>query len=144
MKCRKRHFDSSWSWQCTAASGVNVLRSPSLLVTTHFHTCKSLPLLTFLMICLHLKKSNHFLIHVPFFHSSSPASHQVRLGVSARCRGDLSVSLESPGGTVSMLLDSRPNDASTAGLKNWTLMTVHCWGEQPRGHWTLKVWGCFA
>ncbi|XP_020565544.1 proprotein convertase subtilisin/kexin type 4-like [Oryzias latipes] len=64
---------------------------------------------------------------------------QVRLGVSARCRGDLSVSLESPGGTVSMLLDSRPNDASTAGLKNWTLMTVHCWGEQPRGHWTLKV-----
>lgn len=64
---------------------------------------------------------------------------QVRVDISAACRGDLSVSLESPSGTVSLLLDTRPNDASTAGLKNWTLMTVHCWEEQPRGLWTLRV-----
>ncbi|XP_074510981.1 furin-like protease kpc-1 [Sebastes fasciatus] len=64
---------------------------------------------------------------------------QVRVSISAACRGDLSISLESPAGTVSLLLDTRPNDASTAGLKNWTLMTVHCWGEQPRGLWTLQV-----
>ncbi|XP_023186419.1 furin-like protease kpc-1 [Xiphophorus maculatus] len=74
---------------------------------------------------------------------------QVRVSISASCRGDLSISLESPGGTVSLLLDTRPNDASAAGLKNWTLMTLHCWGEQPRGLWTLKVadhkgsvWSC--
>lgn len=41
---------------------------------------------------------------------------------------DLSISLESPAGTVSLLLDTRPNDASAAGLQTWTLMTVHCWG----------------
>ncbi|XP_022060452.2 proprotein convertase subtilisin/kexin type 4-like isoform X2 [Acanthochromis polyacanthus] len=64
---------------------------------------------------------------------------QVRVGISAVCRGDLSISLKSPGGTVSLLLDTRPNDASTTGLKNWTLMTVHCWGEQPQGIWTLQV-----
>ncbi|XP_033497135.2 proprotein convertase subtilisin/kexin type 4-like [Epinephelus lanceolatus] len=64
---------------------------------------------------------------------------QVRVSISTVCRGDLSISLESPASTVSMLLDTRPNDASTAGLKNWTLMTVHCWGEQPRGLWTIKV-----
>lgn len=64
---------------------------------------------------------------------------QVRADISAVCRGDLSVSLESPSGTVSMLLDTRPNDASTDGLKNWTLMSVHCWEEQPRGLWTLRV-----
>ncbi|XP_030015076.1 endoprotease bli-like [Sphaeramia orbicularis] len=64
---------------------------------------------------------------------------QVKVSINALCRGDLSVSLESPGGTVSLLLDTRPNDASTAGLKNWTLMTVHCWGEHPRGLWTLQV-----
>ncbi|KAF1387434.1 hypothetical protein PFLUV_G00078650 [Perca fluviatilis] len=64
---------------------------------------------------------------------------QVKVSISTVCRGDLSVSLESPAGTVSLLLDTRPNDASTAGLKNWTLMTVHCWGEQPRGLWTLQV-----
>ncbi|XP_067458445.1 neuroendocrine convertase 1-like [Thunnus thynnus] len=64
---------------------------------------------------------------------------QVRVSIRAVCRGDLSISLESPGGTVSMLLDTRPHDASTAGLKNWTLMTVHSWGEHPRGLWTLQV-----
>lgn len=64
---------------------------------------------------------------------------QVRVDISAVCRGDLSVSLESPSGTVSLLLDKRPNDASTAGLTNWTLMSVHCWEEQPRGLWTLRV-----
>ncbi|XP_074539046.1 proprotein convertase subtilisin/kexin type 4-like [Halichoeres trimaculatus] len=64
---------------------------------------------------------------------------QVRVSISSVCRGDLSISLQSPAGTVSLLLDTRPNDASTAGLKNWTLMTMHCWEEDPRGLWTLKV-----
>ncbi|KAM9310501.1 neuroendocrine convertase 1-like isoform 2-T3 [Pholidichthys leucotaenia] len=64
---------------------------------------------------------------------------QVRVSISAMCRGDLSISLKSPGGTVSVLLDTRPNDASTDGLENWTLMTVHCWGESPRGLWSLQV-----
>nr|XP_040020160.1 furin-like protease kpc-1 isoform X2 [Gasterosteus aculeatus aculeatus] len=64
---------------------------------------------------------------------------QVSVSIDAVCRGDLSISLESPAGTVSLLLDTRPNDASAAGLKNWTLMTVHCWGEHPRGLWSLKV-----
>ncbi|XP_069393948.1 proprotein convertase subtilisin/kexin type 4-like isoform X3 [Paralichthys olivaceus] len=64
---------------------------------------------------------------------------QVRVTISTVCRGDLSISLQSPGGTVSLLLDTRPNDASTAGLTNWIMMTVHCWGEQPQGLWTLQV-----
>ncbi|XP_070690897.1 proprotein convertase subtilisin/kexin type 4-like [Pempheris klunzingeri] len=64
---------------------------------------------------------------------------QVRVSISSVCRGDLSISLESPAGTISLLLDTRPNDASTDGLKNWTLMTLHCWGEQPRGVWALQV-----
>ncbi|XP_041649207.1 proprotein convertase subtilisin/kexin type 4-like [Cheilinus undulatus] len=64
---------------------------------------------------------------------------QLRVNISSVCRGDLSISLKSPAGTVSMLLDKRPNDGSTSGLKNWTLMTVHCWGEHPRGLWTLEV-----
>ncbi|XP_056300760.1 neuroendocrine convertase 1-like [Pseudoliparis swirei] len=63
---------------------------------------------------------------------------QVSVSISSVCRGDLSISLRSPAGTVSLLLEPRPNDASSAGLKNWTLMTVHCWGEQPRGLWALQ------
>ncbi|KAG8010309.1 Proprotein convertase subtilisin/kexin type 6, partial [Nibea albiflora] len=65
--------------------------------------------------------------------------HPIRVSINAVCRGDLSISLESPAGTVSLLLDTRPNDASSAGLVNWTMMTVHCWDEQPHGLWTLKV-----
>ncbi|TKS81670.1 Proprotein convertase subtilisin/kexin type 5 [Collichthys lucidus] len=64
----------------------------------------------------------------------------VRVSINAVCRGDLSISLESPAGTVSLLLDTRPNDASSAGLVNWTMMTVHCWDEQPHGLWTLKIY----
>ncbi|KAM6967622.1 proprotein convertase subtilisin/kexin type 4-like [Aplochiton taeniatus] len=64
---------------------------------------------------------------------------QVTVSISSVCRGDLSIGLESPSGTASLLLAPRPNDASAAGLANWTLMTVHCWGERPRGRWTLKV-----
>ncbi|KAM3873590.1 neuroendocrine convertase 1-like [Diretmus argenteus] len=64
---------------------------------------------------------------------------QVRVSISSVCRGDLVIGLESPAGTPSLLLDARPNDASAAGLRDWTLMSVHCWGEQPRGVWTLQV-----
>ncbi|TNN44732.1 Furin-1 [Liparis tanakae] len=64
---------------------------------------------------------------------------EVSVSVGSVCRGDLSISLRSPAGTVSLLLEPRPNDASTAGLEAWTLMTVHCWGERPRGLWALQV-----
>ena len=77
--------------------------------------------------------------HLRLFCFLPPIPHQVRVSISAVCRGDLSISLVSPAGTVSLLLDRRPNDASNAGLKNWTLMTVHCWGEQPQGLWTFQV-----
>jgi subtilisin-like proprotein convertase family protein len=38
-----------------------------------------------------------------------------------------------------MLLSRRPNDVSNHGFTNWTLATVHLWGEQPKGKWLLMV-----
>lgn len=97
-------------------------------------------LLYSLLFSLFFYPSINFLVHTsPLYYFLPPVSHQVRVSISTVCRGDLSLRLESPAGTVSLLLDTRPNDASTAGLKNWTLMTLHCWGEQPRGPWTLQV-----
>uniref|UniRef100_A0A8C9RJV6 P/Homo B domain-containing protein n=2 Tax=Scleropages formosus TaxID=113540 RepID=A0A8C9RJV6_SCLFO len=64
---------------------------------------------------------------------------QVRASITSVCRGDLSVALVTPSGTRSQLLGTRRNDASPAGLKNWTLMTVQFWGEDPYGTWTLEV-----
>lgn len=89
---------------------------------------------------LHLYHSIFVLVHASLLSRLlPPVCEQVSVSIDAVCRGDLSISLESPAGTVSLLLDTRPNDASAAGLKNWTLMTVHCWGEHPRGLWSLKV-----
>lgn len=64
---------------------------------------------------------------------------QINVTLKHRHRGDLSITLISPSGTRSKLLATRRNDHSARGLKNWVFMTVHCWGEDPRGLWTLIV-----
>ncbi|XP_078061255.1 PC3-like endoprotease variant B, partial [Mustelus asterias] len=64
---------------------------------------------------------------------------QVTVTVSSICRGDLEISLTSPYGTKSKLLAVRLADESQAGLKDWTFMTVHLWGENPEGVWILTI-----
>ena len=57
-------------------------------------------------------------------------------------RGLFSIELESPAGTVSRLLATRPLDNSLSGFANfrtWPLMTTHHWGERPAGRWRLVV-----
>uniref|UniRef100_A0A8D3A665 SPC3 n=1 Tax=Scophthalmus maximus TaxID=52904 RepID=A0A8D3A665_SCOMX len=63
----------------------------------------------------------------------------VRVTIAHSRRGDLSITLTSPSGTVSQLLANRPLDNSTEGFQKWELMTTHCWGEQAAGEWTLKI-----
>ncbi|XP_028273367.1 proprotein convertase subtilisin/kexin type 5 [Parambassis ranga] len=63
----------------------------------------------------------------------------VRITITHSRRGDLSITLTSPLGTVSQLLANRPLDNSTEGFQNWEFMTAHCWGEQAAGEWTLKI-----
>ncbi|KAM6976267.1 proprotein convertase subtilisin/kexin type 5 [Tautogolabrus adspersus] len=63
----------------------------------------------------------------------------VRVTITHRRRGDLSITLTSPSGTVSQLLANRPLDDSIEGFQNWAFMTTHCWGEQAAGEWTLKI-----
>jgi subtilisin-like proprotein convertase family protein len=52
-------------------------------------------------------------------------------------RGQLSLSLISPSGTESFL--TMPNSGTGANFSDWTMMTVHNWGENSQGIWTLKV-----
>ena len=56
-----------------------------------------------------------------------------------RCRGDLNITVVSPSGTSSNLLAPRNLDISNKGLKDWSFMTVHLWGENPVGVWTLYI-----
>ncbi|XP_065675933.1 furin-like protease kpc-1 [Hydra vulgaris] len=56
-----------------------------------------------------------------------------------RQRGQLSISLTSPHGTVSKILQKRPRDNSEEGFKNWAFLTVFHWGESPKGKWKLSI-----
>lgn len=42
-------------------------------------------------------------------------------------------------GTTTVLLAERERDTSSNGFKNWAFMSVHTWGENPTGTWTLKI-----
>ncbi len=54
-------------------------------------------------------------------------------------RGELQVRLTSPSGTVSILGDTDSKTSDQANYDNWTFMTVHNWGEEAAGTWTLEV-----
>ena len=62
------------------------------------------------------------------------------LGESHPKRGDIKVELESPNGTKSTLLPYRKYDFINAeGYRSWAFMSVHYWGEDPIGTWTVYV-----
>ncbi|MCP9264180.1 Neuroendocrine convertase 1 [Dirofilaria immitis] len=42
-------------------------------------------------------------------------------------------------GTTTQLLSVRHRDKSSAGFVRWPFMSVHTWGENPRGIWQLNV-----
>ena len=55
-------------------------------------------------------------------------------------RGDIRITLTSPQGTESVLLPYRNYDfVNEEGYDNWPFMSVHHWGEDPTGQWTLSI-----
>jgi subtilisin-like proprotein convertase family protein len=55
-------------------------------------------------------------------------------------RGDLQLTLVSPGGTKSILHPGRrPENTQLEGDERWKLMTVRNWGEDPTGTWKLEI-----
>ena len=75
------------------------------------------------------EKINH-LEHVEF-----------RVTVNYTLRGELLIKLTSPQRTVSNLTHYRLSDATfgATDLTNWTLMTLHYWGENADGQWLLTL-----
>jgi furin len=59
--------------------------------------------------------------------------------ISSQSRGKLFISLVSPYGTQSDLVEFRTFDRSRLGFQNWPFMSVHYWGENPNGKWVLKI-----
>jgi len=63
---------------------------------------------------------------------------QAEVTLSFFPRGALTIYLTSPMGTRSTLLPTRPRD-NKSKLMAWKFLTVHCWGENPTGKWTLRI-----
>ena len=63
---------------------------------------------------------------------------QVEISLNFTLRGDLEVNLTSPLGTTSRLIQYRPRDNFNT-LKNWKILTLHHWGENPTGVWKLTL-----
>ncbi|XP_023335904.1 furin-like protease 2 [Eurytemora carolleeae] len=64
---------------------------------------------------------------------------QCRISLKYFPRGHLKISLRSPRGTVSHLLLPRPRDTMASGFEDWPFLSVHFWGEDPTGEWTLEI-----
>nr|KAG5706521.1 hypothetical protein BaRGS_028692 [Batillaria attramentaria] len=64
---------------------------------------------------------------------------QCRVTLHYAPRGAIAIHLTSPQGTRSTILPHRPNDMSSQGFNDWPLLSVHFWGEDPRGEWTLEI-----
>lgn len=54
-------------------------------------------------------------------------------------RGNIQVELISPSGTTSRLLPYRSSDVSSGAYTIYPFVSVHFWGENPNGDWTLIV-----
>lgn len=55
-------------------------------------------------------------------------------------RGDLLITITSPGGTESILHPSRrPENRQLPGNETWKLTTVRNWNESPNGEWKLSI-----
>ena len=54
-------------------------------------------------------------------------------------RGDMQLELTSPSGSQSILLHYRSFDTLSTTYTDWPFMSVHFWGEDPSGQWTLTL-----
>ena len=54
-------------------------------------------------------------------------------------RGNIQVELTSPSGTKSIILPYRSTDVASKSYTAFPFISVHFWGENPNGNWTLIV-----
>lgn len=62
----------------------------------------------------------------------------VTISYKASFRGDVEFYLDSPSGTQTKIFSSRYYDSASSEI-TWDFMSVHTWGEDPEGEWTLTM-----
>ena len=61
------------------------------------------------------------------------------IDITAGRRGDVSLSVQSPQGTLSHLLKTRYLDRVRKNIVEWPFMTIQSWGENPKGKWVITL-----
>ncbi|XP_042873733.1 furin-like protease kpc-1 [Penaeus japonicus] len=70
----------------------------------------------------------------------SEVEHVVaNITLSHKERKLLRIYIIAPSGTTSQVLTHRLKDKSTSGFNHWGFMSVHFWGENPEGLWTVAI-----
>ena len=64
---------------------------------------------------------------------------QCKISLRYYPRGNVQITLTSPSGTRSTLLLPRNRDNFASTFDDWPFLSVHFWGEDPSGQWTLEV-----
>lgn len=64
---------------------------------------------------------------------------QVQITLDYVPRGNLHIILISPSGTPSSVLLPRPFDNVDSTFNSWPFLSVHFWGESPKGQWKLVI-----
>lgn len=64
---------------------------------------------------------------------------QARITLKFQPRGNIRITLISPSGTPTHLLMARPRDTDEDTFDKWPFMSVHFWGENPRGTWKMII-----
>ena len=85
--------------------------------------------------------ANHLIMNITYSGSIVFIEHVVVKATinSTFARGDIRVELISPSQTLSVLMDYRDFDSFSGFFFDWPFMSVHYWGENPSGVWTLVV-----
>jgi subtilisin family serine protease len=75
-------------------------------------------------------------------HPQFVAEHvELTANIAHTFRGDLEIVLVSPSGTNSVMM--KANNDPSDNYSNWTMMSTACWGENPNGVWTLRLFDVF-
>lgn len=114
-------------WQTVPTQRICHQTDPNIVART-FKKHERVVIQMYADACMNTENEINFLEHV-----------QSKVSVKVKYRGNLQIYLTSPMGTNSTLLGRRIEDDSPDGFNNWPFMTVHNWGESPRGMWTLEI-----
>lgn len=103
---------------------------PVVLTKCIFFHCRPIPDQNYVFSIMFGNCAIKFLEHV-----------QVKVDLDFTRRGDLSLQLKAPSGTISPLTRKRFIDNLTGyrNLTDWVITTLFNWGESPIGKWELRV-----